>query len=192
MRVLLVFAVAIAFIAASPAGPVNPDIDRILMSVVKISGETNDGQTSFCTGVVINTGGHVLTADHCIPDSGKVQVDGKDAHILKRGDWLALVDGGINLGKPPLQIAKVAPKILDRVFSIGNAFDWGMIVVERSVAGYYNFEGHSDLTVNAPLGQGMSGGPIVNERGEVVAINQMATVATGIGCDFNVIRKFLK
>lgn len=192
MKILLPFTLLIAFVAAAPSIESSaPDVAKIQESLVKVSFLDDAGDTHFCTGFIIDIAGRVATAEHCISDHN-LQVDGNDSYVIKKDGWIAIVANGPK-ERRPLQFAQKMPEPLEKVWSFGNAFDWGFIVLERVVAGYYDTEvGHKDLTVNAPLGPGMSGGPIVNAKGEVVAINQMSTNSTGIGCEAKAIKALLK
>ncbi len=198
MKILAPFALAIAFLVAIPASssPQTPTdeqlrrvAERVLASTVKISSVGPEGE-GFCTGFVINAGGHVLTAKHCLTDN--FSVDGKPSYVIKADEWLAIISSEPG-AKPPLPIAKESPKLFERVYAVGNGLDWGIIILERRVAGFYNFEkSHIDLVVNSALVPGMSGGPIYNEKGEVVAINQLSTTGTGVGCGDKALRDFIK
>ena len=192
MNILAPFALLIGMLALVPAVPPSePNVTRVMESLVRINGENAAGEAFFCTGFVADLAGRVVTARHCVPENGKFMVEGKPSYVIKQDAWISIVGGGE--GKKPLQFAKKLPSFLEKVWAFGNAFDWGYIALERSVAGFYDTEAkHIDISVNAPVGPGMSGGPIVNAANEVIAINQMTTNATGIGCEAKAIQALLR
>jgi S1-C subfamily serine protease len=194
LRLLAPFALLIAVVSATPSySAPSPEgvVRRALQSLVRVSFE-REGVGGFCTGFVVNAGGHVVTAEHCVPESGVVYIDGAMAHVLKKDTWLVLLGGGPAGVKPPLPIAKKLPEVLAPVWVLGNGYDLGMSVLRRGIAKVAQAEEHTDLIFDAPIAQGMSGGPTINEAGEVVAVNQITMPAMGMGCGADAIRKLLK
>lgn len=156
-----------------------PDITK---SIVRLTQPGN-----VCTGVVVRPT-QVLSAEHCI-DGTALTVDGMEAKVIKRSGTLILVDVP-GLLKPGLSIGKL-PRRGDEVFSWGYAYDLGLTVLVRHIANFLD----EDIMLDGTMAKGMSGGPVVNQRGELVGINQgtdAMSYATSIMCGPNEIREFLK
>jgi len=59
----------------------------------------------------------------------------------------------------------------DEVFSIGNPLDIGMTIVNGTYGGKANYTFYGRLLFSGSLNPGMSGGPAINNRGDVVGVN---------------------
>ena len=68
----------------------------------------------------------------------------------------------------------------EALFSLGNPHDLGFIIVEGSNNGYQQNASTPRLIFSGALNPGMSGGPTLNAKGEVVGIN-VATQGNGLG-----------
>ena len=122
-----------------------------------------------CSGFVVDASrGFALTAEHCIVD-GQVRllVDEEPSEVVRTSKWLALVKVK-PLTKPPLMIAKKRSSLREPTWGFGWAFGQVYLQFQRHVAGYDD----TDLVVDGAFIEGMSGGPVVNERGEVVGLVQ--------------------
>jgi len=68
-------------------------------------------------------------------------------------------------------------------------------VFTRSVAGFFQEDESGeplDILLDGPIANGMSGGPVVDEKGKVVGINQVSDGTSGGICSAREIREFLK
>ncbi len=156
-------------------------VAHTLASIVRVEFSLNDQENSTCTGFMVEAH-HAITAAHCVPEDAGFTVDGEDSFVVKRDGQFALVYAG---DKPALKLAKKL-KLRDIVTSFGYA--WGdMFVFQRRVAA---FKG-PDFATDGPLAPGQSGGPTVNQAGEVVGLNQGANAVIGILCGAEEIRAFL-
>ncbi len=134
-----------------------------------------------CTGFMVAPR-RAITAAHCLPEDVAFTIDGVDAIVIQRDAHFALVSAGT---KPALKLASQV-KLQENVTTFG--FAWGdMHVFHRSVSA---FKG-GDFATDGPLAPGMSGGPVVNQAGDVVGINQAANAVVGIICGAGEIRAFL-
>lgn len=91
---------------------------------------------------------------------------------------LALLKAESALGKP-FPFAQHSEQG-DTLFSLGNPNDLGFSIVEGSSNGMQQNTSTPRLLFSGSINPGMSGGPTVNENGEVVGVN-VATQGNGIG-----------
>lgn len=161
-------------------------------SIVRITFPATDNegnpQTHTCTGFVVDSArGLAVTAAHCITD-GENFVDGEPTTVVRMKSDLALIRVPV-MSKPPLRVRSDDPVLGEGIVSVG--FGYGdLTVLSRGVAGYDSEDGY--LYVDGPLIPGMSGGPILDARGEVVGVNQKSNSITGLACPPSEIRAFLK
>lgn len=155
-------------LTAAPHG-VNVEAD----SVVLIS--TGEGTGS---GFLVSKDGYLLTDQHVVGDAKTVKIrwsDGVEAEAVvvrqDRGRDVALLKADPR-GHAPLPLRKDIPVRGDTIFAIGAPLGEqyqgtvmrGVISASRVVDGYDMLQG--DANVN----HGMSGGPVLDERGRVVAL----------------------
>jgi S1-C subfamily serine protease len=167
-------------------------------SVVAI--EINEAGTS-CTGFVINSRikkddedlTYVLTAAHC--EAPRLWADQAAAKVLaKNTEKDLLVLAVEHLDRPALKLAKENPKVGDAVASFG--YGMGLEkplfrIAHISAETYIPYEGIGGplFFVDGAFVGGQSGGPTVNEAGEVVMIVQRSSATTGIGVGAETIRQ---
>lgn len=71
----------------------------------------------------------------------------------------------------PFKFAAEAPQHGARLYSLGNPEDLGLSIVEGTHNGDTASSFHEQMHFTGAVNSGMSGGPVVNGRGEVVGIN---------------------
>lgn len=180
-QILASIALAFTFVAVPLAVSVwTPIVDKVKDSVVFLEN---------CTGFVINAEKHyVMTAAHCLPeDESKLLVDGTRAYrmfIDSKKDFMVLRAPAVD--KPAMKLATTKPVVGDEVASLGYGFvfDKPMFrVAHVSITGLESDELGSGpfLLLDEVLVPGQSGGPIINDKGEVVAIVQMTIQGFGVG-----------
>jgi Trypsin-like peptidase domain len=149
------------------------DSDRERSAVVQIGG---------CSGVIVDPAGLVMTAKHC--ELGEVErVVLGDYKVLAVRVYEApeiegpLVYDCVGAGYPWIPVAEQAPGPGERVHTLGYPLIDGARrlreatgVVERG--GRFRFRGEYFLGnfTDVPVSEGWSGGPLFNERGEVVGL----------------------
>lgn len=188
MNKILLTALALLVLTAPAVSQPSNAISKAHLSSVQVLAP-HDEQTSFCTGVVVGVT-RVLTAEHCVPKNNDgVLVEGKPARVVKKDILLALLDVSEPLQRPILKLAADEPKLGALIIAFGFVDMRGTkLTLQRHVAGAndgYTF-------VDGPLESGMSGGPAVNEAGELVGINQAANTVAGFLSKVKAIREFLK
>lgn len=156
--------------------------------------ETEDGG---CTGFVVDTARkYVLTAAHC--DGKQILVDRVPGKLISKDtkkDLLILEVEYLDPSRTALKLATAEPQIGQEVMSAGYGY-----TLERP---FFRKAMVSDNRVMIPAGniggpyigvdsgwiEGQSGGPVVNESGEVVSIVQLASDKLGIGVSASIIRE---
>lgn len=140
------------------------------------------------TGVVIDDQGHILTNAHVVLDATEVTVfshDGTErpAQVVGvRPDRdLALIKAQDSDGLRPLPLgSSEALEVGDPVVAIGNAFGLGdeptvsvgiVSAKDRAIPAQSGEVLEGLIQTDAAINFGNSGGPLLNERGEVVGIN---------------------
>ena len=189
---------------ADPAETVNgrftddPDaIERAAGSVVKL--EVYDAQdqkigtgSGFCAfdpSVLITAAHVIVNMDHMI-----VTCDNGESFRLEAatdGDedsdaaWFRLPEGTELI---PLPVSSETPRRGERILAIGSQFGVVNLVTTGNIAGVWESQGIGWLLFTAPVSSGSSGGPILNDNGEVVGVvsstydkGQNLNVATPIG-----------
>lgn len=203
--------VAVWFLTVAVPGWAQPDlpalISRLHRSVVAVQRPTDKGLRTYCTAVVTSPV-TVMTATHCLPDDGDVRtlwVDSVPAlHILpEHGTLVSIRMGQIPTGWMPLPLRARAPRVGEVVVGLGYAFgDHAMTALvghathptpydEDAEHPHYSQAAWYDLH----LLPGMSGGPIVDEQGNLLSINQGIAFLPGPlawGTTYPDLRAFLK
>lgn len=163
--------------AVPPApGPLTPAqiAERSLPSVVLIVGEGRLG-----TGFVVAPDGRIATNLHVIYGTPRVVVQLPDGRKLDQVEVLA-VDPDHDLavirvpGKdlPALPLGDSdAVRPGDRVVAIGHPLGLGNTVSDGLVSAVRELDAeHKVLQISAPIAQGSSGGPLLDERGQVIGV----------------------
>lgn len=177
-------------------------INTISPSVVSIVGNYNPGTTATYqdkysegiahgTGVIITSGGEILTNAHVVSDLTSIIVilsDGQGYEARLKYIDEALDLAVIKIDKLGLTAAKFADESSvfpgNQVFAVGTPVNLGMrnsvtagIIsgINRSTSSEYSL-----IQTDAAINPGNSGGPLVNLNGEVVGINSSGYVSVSI------------
>ena len=155
----------------------------------KASGE----KSSIGSGFQISADGLIATNYHVIssfarhPEKYRIEYldnQGKQASLaLKSIDVindLALVKRKVESDMPFFTISDNTPTKGEELYSLGNPHDLGMIVVPGTYNGLKKESFNDRIHFTGSVNSGMSGGPVVNSRTEVVGIN-VATSGNQIG-----------
>jgi S1-C subfamily serine protease len=199
MRKILSTVALVSLLAAPAMAQWQPIAEQVEKAIVTIGKDD-----THCTGFVINDQAirkddskakvdYILTADHC--DAPDLLADNMPAKVLYKDakkDLLVLeVD---DTERPALKLAKSDPKIGDEVASYGYGFalerpmfrvthiaDDKTYIPEEGIGGPF-------IVTDAVFVGGQSGGPVVNQAGEVVMIVQRGGSGVGLGVGAEVIK----
>lgn len=156
------------------------DIQANIYQLQVINNATSQ-KTSIGSGFVIGDGKTLATNYHVIADAIH-----KENHSLQYLDHeekmgkltllavdvvndLAIVQAKEVLGKP-LPFAS-PPLQGDPLYAIGNPHDLGFVIVEGINNGLLRHSARASILFSGSLNSGMSGGPTVNQQGEVIGVN---------------------
>ena len=169
-----------------------PIADRLAESVVFIELFAGTQAQGSCTGFIIDNTKHlVLTAAHC--DAEKILANGTVTYKMfkdERKDLLVLRAN--NIDGPEIALASNSLERGDEVASMG--YGYGLEDPMFRVGHVSNIrmeiEGLSGpfVLIDSSFVPGMSGGPVVNDKGELVLIVQRTGEGFGIGVDSTVMR----
>jgi putative serine protease PepD len=163
--------------------------------VVSIKATTADGGDSG-TGIVLNEKGLILTNDHVVENGTTLTVSpGKDSNVSRTAKLvgeeansdLALVQvDPTGLGLKPLHLVNSSTvQVGDSVYAIGNPYGLdetltrGIVsALGREISAPDGAKISGVIQTDAALNPGNSGGPLLNEQGEVIGVNsQIASEA---------------
>ncbi len=93
---------------------------------------------------------------------------------------LAVLTADKNLSSRTFALADVLPDQGDKVFSIGNPHDYGMMVIPGTYNGITANSFYQRVNFTGSINPGMSGGPAINEAGHIIGVN-VATAGNQMG-----------
>lgn len=174
----------------SGAGRFQAAIDRAAPSIVKISGRT-------CVGLGFGSGfvaapGLVVTNAHVISGASSIYIsDHNGAYpatplvIDTTYDIAVLYSRFIT--DPPLRFGAQSPMVGDSSITLGYPyagdlqFFRGTILNKHYHSSHNALSAENTLVLSSSLGPGSSGGPVLNQNGEVVGVNDAGVGAGGGG-----------
>jgi len=171
-----------------------PVAEKFTPSVVFLEALNAQGEPQgFCSGFVINTAKkYILTAAHC--DADKVLVNGTPSYRMfkdARKDLLVLRAANVE-DMPAFKLASIDPKVGEEVAAIGFGFalEKAMFRISHISIANLDIEGLSGpfFVTDAGFMPGQSGGPVINDKGELVAIVQRGSDGLGLGVGAEVIK----
>lgn len=190
MVLLTTLLVAILAVAPPPQSP--QTIHRTEESIVKTMWLDDNKDGMICTGFSVGIM-WVITAKHCLPPNGvDITVNGDPARVVKSNDAFALLE--VQAGKYPiLQLRKDQPKVGEAVTSFGFPYGFPLMSFQRHIAAYCecDYAKGDHLIMDGRIGSGMSGGPVIDETGKVVGLNQAGVETITIACTAEEISKFI-
>ena len=143
--------------------------------------QTLTGRT-FCSGAIVRRTKLVVSAAHCFADDEPFQLHGYHGtyfadlvYLDATQDVAVLRPYGVGIGRRDgFRLARIAPDFGDAVLSIGHAQGDKLpfTMSKGTVAHPHRVTwGEHWMQSSALLERGMSGGPTLNEAGELVGVN---------------------
>lgn len=164
--------------------------DRVLQ--VQVIERQSQSKSGIGSGFLAAPGGLVITNYHVIADLANHPGDYQARYLAadgKRGNLeLVNVDVVHDLAvlrspdplPPPLQISDQSPRQGTRLYSMGFPFDIGLTIVEGTYNGLLEKSLYERMHFTGSINPGMSGGPVLDQQGEVIGIN-VATAGNQVG-----------
>ena len=156
--------------------------------VVSIKAVTTQGEDSG-TGIVLNDKGLILTNDHVVAGASSLTVAPKGSTSVTRSatlvgeeanDDLALIKvdpSGLGL-KPLTLTSSKSVQVGDAVYAIGNPYGLNETLTRgivsalgRTISAPNGSKIAGAIQTDAALNPGNSGGPLLNDQGEVIGVN---------------------
>ncbi len=163
-------------LAQTPAAPLTPaQIARLAIpSMVLIRTATGQG-----SGFFAGAEGRIITNYHVIRGATEAvivtadRIEHKDIEVigLDKPHDLAVLRIGTRGQRPlPLGDSRTAG-VGEHVVAIGNPLGFGDTISDGLLSGVREFDGIGLLQISAPISPGSSGGPVLNDRGQVIGIS---------------------
>ena len=130
--------------------------------------------TAFGSGFVVGlheiiTNAHVVAGGKPVIAVGPVRIPATVVKIDEKID-LALLRVTVDLTSKPLVTSSKTVETGARVFVIGNPEGLEKTLSEGLVSGLRDFDGRKLLQITNPISPGSSGGPVLNQQGEVIGV----------------------
>ncbi|HEY0021483.1 MAG TPA: S1C family serine protease [Longimicrobium sp.] len=164
---------------AAQGGPDLPTlIERVRPAVVQI-------RTFDARGAALGSGsgfygpdGRVITNAHVVEGAGRAEVFDADGLLQGTTQFAEATSSTVDLAVLPrmgdpaerLAISAAPPRVGERVVVIGSPLGLANTVSDGIVSGIRNENGQRLIQITAPISSGSSGGPVLNEAGEVVGV----------------------
>ena len=174
-------------------------VNKVFPGTVLIATEDKNGQYQSLGSGFLVSANVVATNFHVIENSysGFVKFVNKDKMYEIGGVVgysteydLALIQIGDNSGTP-LALKSPTVDIGQKIFAIGSPLGLEGTISDGIISGLHDFKGYSLMQISAPISPGSSGGPVVDENGEVVGV-ATSTFEEGQNLNFAVPVKYLK
>ncbi len=176
-------------VQANPAEAVYAEYSESIVQV-KIVEVNAESQSSLGTGFFVGDGNLLATNYHVVssvamePEKYRIEIEFQDEKHLLEILFVDVVNDLAVLKSPvegkPLILAEKVPTKGSTLYSIGNPLDLGMTLVEGNYNGLVADRFFDQIHFAGAINSGMSGGPTLSEKGEVVGIN-VASAGNQVG-----------
>ncbi|GAA0822944.1 hypothetical protein GCM10009111_31950 [Colwellia asteriadis] len=160
---------------------------------IKLIDKASGEKSSIGSGFQISSDGMIATNYHVISSYARHPTKYRIEYLDNLGSTgeltlksvdvindLALVEREVTAPMDYFLLSKSSPQKGEKLFSLGNPHDLGMIVVPGTYNGLKKESFSDRIHFTGSINSGMSGGPVVNKDAEVVGIN-VATSGNQIG-----------
>ena len=171
---------------AAPQTPATPEgaYARLKPSLftIEIHSGNREARSSLGSGYLVSSDGLIATNYHVVASFVDDPVRNQLRAKSESGEYplslvqfdlvndIALVRATGVTGRP-LALAAAPPEVGERIISFGNPSGLGMSLIEGNANGFATKGVVPRLLLSMPLNSGMSGGPILNVRDQVVGTN---------------------
>lgn len=178
---------------------------KINPAIVCIDAQIRSG-SSCGTGCIIDKTGVILTSAHVIEDGKNIIItlfDGKsyEAKVIKKfGEKQDIILLKINANKN-LKTVKLGDsekiEVGQKVLAIGNPFGFSGTLT-RGIISRIDYSANR-IQTDAAINPGSSGGPLLNQKGEIIGINQaifnpdnnISNIGIGFAIPINSVKEYL-
>lgn len=171
---------------------------KCMASTVSLVMEDNFKQPlSLGSGFIIDQG-KVITNLHVIQDAefGYITISGESKKHKIEG-YLAVdkINDLALLSVPTLEgnvieLSTNSPEIGDKIYAIGNPKGLSGTISEGIISGIRNFNNEELIQITAPISPGSSGGPVINNNGELIGVS-VGTIDAGQNLNFAIPTKYV-
>ncbi len=206
--ILLIFTLITSPVFAFGKGSKTPVAiyEEINPAIVSVDSQLSDG-LSCGTGCIIDKSGVILTSAHVVDDGNSVVVttnNGQNytAKVIKRfGEnkdiALLKINTAHNLKTVKLGNSEKV-KVGEKVLAIGNPFGFSGTLTQGIISRIDYAKNR--IQTDAAINPGSSGGPLLNEKGEIIGINQaiynpdnnISNIGIGFATPINLVKEYLK
>ena len=189
--ILFFFSVSVQAITKEVVEAVRKSV--VLLSINKLENPPVDARNGLCSGAVINEQGHILTNFHCVYEQKTLLMyywDEEDWHEYKvevigidpLADLAVLKVIGLKRKVPYLKFADnegIYPGA--EVFALGHPMGMAWSLSKGIISSIERYARHpyvKSIQIDAAINKGNSGGPVINEKGEVVGIASLLVSRT--------------
>jgi hypothetical protein len=174
-------------------------VNKVFPATVLITAEDKNGQPQSLGSGFLVAPNIIATNFHVIENSysGYVKfINKKEIYEIEgvvgynENYDLALIKISNNNANP-LPLISPSVDIGQKIFAIGNPLGLEGTISDGIISGLREFQDFSVLQISAPISPGNSGGPVVNENGDVVGVATF-TMTEGQNINFAVPVKYLK
>ncbi len=164
--------------------------DRVLQ--IQVIEKQSQSKSGIGSGFLAGPDGFVFTNYHVIADLANHPGEYEARYLSESGEQgsLELVNVDVvhdlallrSSGQhpAPLAIAEQVPRQGTRLYSMGFPYDIGLTIVEGTYNGLLEKSLYERMHFTGSINPGMSGGPVLNQAGEVIGIN-VATAGNQVG-----------
>ncbi|WP_426732097.1 S1C family serine protease [Myxococcus faecalis] len=180
-----------------PDGPADTGlpqtIKRVAPGVVTIKTfDAQGGPLGLGSGFLVE-GGRVVTNAHVVEHAARAEVYDSEEQLLGVTDHAESLSAHVDLAVLPamplppttLRLATSEPLIGESIFVIGAPQGLSNTVSTGIISALRGNEGKRWIQITAPISQGSSGGPVLNQAGEVVGVS-VAVLRDGQNLNFAV------
>jgi len=162
-------------------------------STVTIETDIGLGSGFFISENVIVTNYHVINGaseTYCYTNnsSEKYKIDGYLA-VDKSADLILLKVSCLNRAAIKIALGSVTPG--QRVYVIGSPKGLPATISDGIISGLRDFEGQKLIQITAPVSPGSSGGPVLNENGELIGVS-VGQISEGQNLNFAIPLSYLE